>query len=362
MQDKKAKKKIEYNRDAPIANILKKIDEQIYKAFDPDAFYSLLMGKDISQFSYLKDSLSTHILSPCLDILSRGGKRLRPLLLILFTQMLSGDEDAAYKASAIIEGIHNASLIHDDIEDGSLMRRGEASVHIKYGVDVAINAACALYFFSLKLIENQKEQFKLPLYQTCTHSLALLHKGQAMDIKQHNEPVEKDAFLTEKIAKYQHIARLKTGTLFSLAFEASLIFSCKEDSLGTATQAVGELGVAFQMLDDIVNISCGNKGKDRGDDIVEGKWSFPIVLYLEQFPNNTAHILQLFDVAKKEGINSKAVNECCTLLEESGVLQEGMRIAKEKMNAAFVALQSFFGNKEQLDMMREIFECNTNKR
>ena len=334
-----------------LGSIIENINKEMQKAFSAKTLCSLLKTGQEATSSCIQDAISTHILSPCLDIINRGGKRIRPLLSLLFTKMLSGDEEASYKFAPVIEGIHTASLIHDDIEDASPKRRGGMSVHIKCGMDVALNAASALYFFSINLIEEQKANFQLPLYKECIHSLSLLHLGQAMDIKHHS-----NYNIPFNYSIYEKTAHLKTGTLFSLAMKASLIFSYKTEKSENACKALNELGIAFQMLDDLTNISSGNKGKDRGDDVVEGKLSFPVALYFEKDEKNKARILPLFEMAKKEGIKSSAVNECCTLLEESGVVQEGFIIAKEKMRNAFATLQSIFGHSQYLDMARCLFE------
>lgn len=338
-------------QNTELTNTIENINREMQQAFSSKNMKAWL-ATDIASNS-VQLALETHILSPCLDIMNRGGKRLRPLLLLQLTKMLSGDEEAAYKFSPVIEGLHTASLIHDDIEDASLKRRGEVSAHIKYGMDVSLNAAAALYFFAIKLIEEQKTSFKLSLYQECIASLSLLHLGQAMDIKHHS-----NYSIPFNYEIYERISSLKTGTLFSLAIKVALIFSQKQDENMIASKALNELGVAFQMFDDLANISSGNKGKDRGDDIVEGKMSFPIVLYLQKDEKNKAFILQFFEQAKKEGITSQAVATCCALLEESGVIKEGLSIAKEKRDKAFSTLESIFGTSSQLDMIKSIFTKN----
>ena len=90
--------------------------------------------------------------APSRDLLSRGGKRWRPLLMTLVCESLGGS-DAAVPLSPLVEFSHNASLIHDDIEDNSDERRGRPAVHLINGVDAAINSGCFLYFLSLSCIE-----------------------------------------------------------------------------------------------------------------------------------------------------------------------------------------------------------------
>ena len=326
--------------------IIKQLDEAIEKAINEVSISSLL---DLdSSLSF--DSIKTHIIEPCNDMILRGGKRLRPLLVVLCTKMLEGDEDEALLFAPIIEAIHTASLIHDDIEDSSPKRRGKPSTYIKYGLDVALNAGSSLYFFALSLINRHKKEIHLPLYNLCVNALSLLHIGQAMDIKHHS-----NYHLHFDRAMYEHLVSLKTAVLFSLSANVALVFSNREVPL--LAKVFNEAGVAFQMLDDLKNVAeTGIKGKAIGDDIVEGKLSFPIVLYLEEHPENKEKLIQLFAKAKKEGIASDAVKECCLLLRDSKVIEKGFNIAKNKLNSAISQLKELGGNCHYNNLIANIFE------
>ena len=325
-------------------SIVKRVNKEIEKAINEVSVSSFLPLSSSLSF----DAIKTHIIEPCNDIISRGGKRIRPLLLILCTKLLEGNEEDAFKATPIIEAIHTASLIHDDIEDSSPKRRGEPSTYIKYGLDVALNAGSALYFFALGLIASHRKELQCSLYNLCVDSLSLIHIGQAMDIKHHS-----NYNLNFDKAMYEHLVKLKTGTLFSLSANLALLFSNKEDS--SLPKVFNEVGVAFQMFDDLKNVATGIKGKVRGDDIVEGKLSFPIVLYLEEHPDDKEKIISYFTKAKKEGVCSKAVEECCILLESSGVIEKGFNIAKNKLDFSFDKLIQSYGNSSSMDMIANIF-------
>lgn len=336
--------------ECDLNKIMDRVESEIASVLNEKCFYERFSLK----YSKTSDSLKTHLLTPLIDITLRGGKRIRPVLLILITRLLLGDETAAYSYSPVIEAIHTASLIHDDIEDSSFKRRGDKTLHIKYGVDTALNAASYLYFFALSLIEKQKGDVRALLYNVTIEALTLLHLGQAFDIKHHS-----DYDLTFDYEMYSTCVALKTGTLFSLVANVALIFSGKELEKSEEPTLFNELGVAFQMLDDLKNISSGNKGKDRGDDIVEGKLSFPIILYLDERKCEKKKIISLFKRAKQEGISSTAVNECCTLLEESGVLEKGLEIAHKKIDNVFDKLYSLHKNSFVLDVIKEFFLKNT---
>ena len=336
--------------ECDLKQIIDKIESEILHFLNENLFFELFSVKYLDA----SFSLKSHLLTPLLDITSRGGKRLRPVFLILLTRLFLGDEKAAYSYAPVIEAIHTASLVHDDIEDGSVKRRGESALHIKYGIDTALNAASYLYFFALSLIEKQDKDRKASLYKETTESLTLLHLGQAFDIRHHSNY---DLPFTYK--DYTTCVALKTGELFSLAAKAALIFSGKACEKREEPALFSELGIAFQMFDDLQNISSGNKGKDRGDDIVEGKLSFPIVLYLEERISEKTKIISLFKRAKEEGILSSAVNECCKLLEKNGILEKGLEIAKKKADTVFDKLYSLHKNSFELDVIKELFFKST---
>ena len=324
--------------------ILTRIEQEIFTSFSISTLVEDFSIEDTS----IIEATKTHLLTPTSDLMKRGGKRLRPLLLVLLTSMFAGQEDEAYLFAPIIEGIHTASLIHDDIEDNSQKRRGNPSIHIKYNLDVAINAASALYFFALHLIDKMPEKIQDLLYKRTLHAISSLHIGQAMDIKHHS-----NYNLDFNLSDYRNVASLKTGSLFTLATEAALIFSHKYKSDAREISLFRELGIIFQMLDDIKNISSGNKGKDRGDDVVEGKLSFPIILYLENNCNEKLKIMNLFERAKKEGIESQAVDECCKILEKT--VEEGRNIIEKRTTEIFLELYKMHKGFSDIDIIKSLF-------
>ena len=133
---------------------------------------------------------------PCRDLLSRGGKRWRPLLMTLVCETLGG-ADAALPLAPLVELCHNASIIHDDIEDNSDERRGKPAVHILYGIDTAINSGSFLYFLPLACVENWarelapvytgSEALSAKVYALWGTYMRRLHLGQAMDITWHRD-------------------------------------------------------------------------------------------------------------------------------------------------------------------------------
>jgi octaprenyl-diphosphate synthase len=269
---------------------------------------------------------------PGWDLVSRGGKRWRPLLSVLICENLGGS-DAALALVPLVELPHNASLIHDDIEDNSEERRGKAAAHILYGTDTAINAGCFLYFLPLACIEawDASPELKNRVYRLWGEHMRRLHMGQAMDIAWHRS----ESFLPS-LSEYDLMCRLKTGCLARLAamlgvYAAAAAGAIAPGDIDRWAEPLGDaaekLGVGFQILDDVANLTTGNPGKKRGDDIVEGKKSLPVLLYLHRGkydPAQDAASLtnRCFTAARAGGVDAPEVEELIAELEGSGVLEE----------------------------------------
>ncbi|MDR2785293.1 MAG: polyprenyl synthetase family protein [Treponema sp.] len=278
--------------------------------------------------------LAASLVGPGWDIVNRGGKRWRPLLLTLICEALGGG-DNGLALVPLVEFPHNASLIHDDIEDNSDERRGKPAVHLIYGTDTAINSGCFLYFLPLTCIDSWDvpADLKNTLYGIWAEHIRRLHLGQAMDIKWH-----RDFACVPDLAEYELMCRLKTGALARLAavlgvytgyagkasgppmtqeiFQERALFQA--EAFGGAAE---KLGVGFQILDDVKNLRTGNPGKKRGDDIVEGKKSFPALLFLHEHPEKAPLVERCFQAAREGGSSAPEVEELIGEFEAAGVLE-----------------------------------------
>ena len=270
------------------------------------------------------------LFEPLKDILFRGGKRWRPLLMTLVCETLGG-KDAAIPLSPLVEFTHNASLIHDDIEDESDERRGKPAVHKIYGVDTAINSGSFFYFLSLCCIEsaaNKEHVFKL--WAEC---LRRLHLGQSMDISWHRNISYVPGF-----EEYYLMCGMKTGSLARLAAElGSFVAGASPETARQLGEAAEKFGIGFQILDDVKNLTTGIPGKKRGDDVVEGKKSLPVLLYLHKYPEKQKKVFYCFHAARTEGIAAPEVEDLIDLLTTSGVLAEAEEKGRSLINEAQVA-------------------------
>jgi len=302
------------------------------------------------------DATTLRVLTaPGRDLLSRGGKRWRPLLMVLVCEALGGG-DAALSLAPLVELSHNATLIHDDIEDNSDERRGKPAAHILYGVDVAINSGSFLFFLSLACIdswaagleskeglsEKDVELAKAKVYGLWAGFMRKVHLGQAMDIHWH-----RNVDIVPSLDDYHRMCNLKTGCLARFAAELGVMtadIAAKASGntglllaewLGTAAE---KLGVGFQILDDVKNVSTGIPGKKRGDDIVEGKKSLPILLFLHRWPEKKEMVFRCFKEARSAGIGAPEVEELLHVLASSGVLAE----AETQANALIAEAREVF--------------------
>jgi octaprenyl-diphosphate synthase len=283
----------------------------------------------LEAFGFLPQAIPTGgtgaLSAPARELLARGGKRWRPLLMVLAAGIWDAEE-AALPLVPLVEFAHTGSLILDDIEDASITRRGGPAVHRIYGEDAAINSGCFLYFLTLTRIAKSGlgAETQLSLFRLYAEHLSRLHLGQALDIDWHRND---DALPSEE--NYLLMCRCKTGVLSGFAARAGAVIggatTAETDLLGESFE---ETGIAFQILDDVKNLKGSIAGKDRGDDIVEGKKSLPVILMLRKRPDLAERLRTGFVRARKEGIGSPAVAETADLIIESGAVAEAEKRAK----------------------------------
>ncbi|MCQ2981329.1 MAG: polyprenyl synthetase family protein [Treponemataceae bacterium] len=305
-----------------------------------------------------------HLTEPSFSLISLGGKRWRPLLLVLSAELAADPLKAfpgeahnlieqAYALTPLVEFVHTASLIHDDIEDKSDMRRGKPAAHCVYGLDFALNAGSWLYFQAAQCVFNStlEPAMQNTLLKEYLTQVRRLHLGQSLDITWHNT----DDFIPG-INQYMGMTRLKTGTLAYLAAKIGFLAGggSMEEADSLAKEAAS-IGVGFQILDDVINLTTGIKGKAKGDDIVEGKKSLPVILFLEKHPEEKEHLISLFRRAAKEGQESSAVTECVTLLNESGAVEEALLYSRNMINTSCRKIQKTYPDSEAATLLTNLF-------
>ncbi len=213
----------------------------------------------------LYDPIREHALRP--------GKGLRPAICIATCRALGGGLEAALPTAAVLEMFHNAFLVHDDIEDGSLLRRDGPTMHAVYGTAIAVNAGDAMLALALRpLLENTRViglGKALRVLETVAEMVQEAAEGQALEldwIRHGSAAIEEADYVTvveKKTASYSFVAPAILGAIIAGAPRECI------DLLGRFAR---RLGVAFQIRDDVLNLRAGDRwGKDSMDDLWEGK-------------------------------------------------------------------------------------------
>ncbi len=331
---------------------LKNIEEYIFSILPEKADTSWserATGASSSGFRHLFFDYISNINTPSLDLIRRGGKRWRPMLMLLLCEIRCGDDKKALPLTPLVELPHNGSLIIDDIEDNADFRRGRPAVHLIHGTDMAINSANFLYFLPSLVIDecSYPDSVKLLLYRYYSQAMRRLHVGQGLDIQWHRS----HSFFPEE-SEYLQMCRFKTGSLSGFAAEAGItVAGGSAEEAAMLGKVCGDMGVGFQILDDVINLTSGNPGKKRGDDIVEGKKSLPVILFCRDGGDRAA-LAQCFENAGRLGIErgEEAIEKAVLLLENIGSIEKAERKGMEILAQA----RHFFEERFEKSLARDL--------
>lgn len=334
----------QYNRK------LQKIEEEIFKAFPEEADLPWIRRVSGEADPGGRPGDYTAFIRPARELLVRGGKRWRPVMMLLSCE-LTGGNDKALSFVPLVEFPHNGSLIIDDIEDNSLWRRGKEAIHLLYGQDLSINAGNLLYFMPTTIIDKAdiSDALKLKLYRFYSENLRRLHLGQGLDILWHRNketvPSPED---------YEQMCRYKTGSLARMAAQIGVaVGGGSEKEIGILGSVCEDIGVGFQIMDDVINLTTGNPGKGRGDDVVEGKKSLPVIYHLREHPDDIPVFQQLFKRAGEKGFANahREIEKVIKLLERSDSMGRAREKGEYLLAAASKRIFRNFGNSEASEIM-----------
>lgn len=212
-------------------------------------------------------------------LIEGGGKRLRPLFLLLSAEIAGYDGDARLTLASIVESIHTASLLHDDVIDNAEVRRGKLPAHSLWGNQVVILVGDFLYANALRFAVMQKNQ---KIMETLSGATTRMTEGEILQLSKTGDPD-----ITEE--EYLDIISAKTGALFSAACRIGAILgSLPEDREHALTRFGMKTGTAFQMADDILDYMADEAelGKRLGKDLREGKITLPLIYLLKTASDN----------------------------------------------------------------------------
>ncbi len=337
--------------DSFIARIDDAIENFLPKEIDNTWFDRFLGPK------YGKHDLKGHnegLIDPAWDLLSRDGKHWRPICAKLVMETL-GIDSSLYEQliSSITELNHGGSLIIDDIQDNSIIRRGEQCIHLRYGIDTAINTGNALYFIPYLLVEKHPhldDTKRLELYKIMVKVWTKAHLGQGLDIYWSKllsrKNIEKliNSDLDKKILQ---MYSYKTAAPVEGIHEMACVIASVDEKTKVIYASLGRVfGVAFQIIDDVNNFST-SKGwtKTCGEDLITGKATYLIIMAIKLLKGKEKQRLMDILCFNKEKKKSQFIDEGIQLIKKSGAIskckQEALKmIEKEWKRFSSVTKQS----------------------
>ncbi len=338
-----------------------RIDRHIEAFLPPEMDTKSLSSYVDSQCRYDLGAQTQMLNRPVWDMMARGGKRWRPVFGFLLLNAL-GKSHLPFERllSVFAELSHLGSLIIDDIEDQSPLRRGEASIHLRYGTDLAINAGNTLYFLPLLLLENhphlsiaQRER----VYQVMIRQYVRTHFGQGMDIywskfvSGDNLQPWIDGSLSAKVLDMY--ADKTAALVIGMAKLACIIAEAEEKVQKACVNFARSFGVAFQIMDDVLNFSNSGKWtKVIGEDLSAGKLTYVFVKAMEKTEGSARETLQRLACDEGYRRDFHHIETGLRIIQESGALEECRREAHSMVQAQWHELSRHLVPSEPKLMLR----------
>ncbi|MHC1565997.1 MAG: polyprenyl synthetase family protein [Candidatus Syntropharchaeales archaeon] len=267
-----------------------------------------------------------------IELMERGGKRLRPVLSMLSTELVGGRVEDVIPVAVALELFHNSTLLHDDIEDDSMLRRGKPTMHRIYGMPLALNAGDGLYGLSYEILLECRAIHGLERSWKIFSSFARMHvalvEGQAMDISFRSQPDIDEAWVIELLRK-------KTGALFGASAYCGAIAGGADESIASDLFKMWEnVGIAFQIRDDLLNLIGEEEkyGKKIGDDISEGK---PTLILMHAMKNGSNAERERIIESLNRPYNEKQIRDVIKIFEKTNAFEYAKDVADSFLREIF---------------------------
>ncbi|CPR14472.1 octaprenyl diphosphate synthase [Brenneria goodwinii] len=262
-------------------------------------------------------------------IISGGGKRIRPMIAVLAARALSYEGHKHVTVAALIEFIHTATLLHDDVVDESDMRRGKATANAAFGNAASVLVGDFIYTRAFQMMTSLESLRVLALMSEAVNVIA---EGEVLQLMNCNDPN-----ITEE--SYMRVIYSKTARLFEAAAQSSAILAGATPEQEKALQDYGRyLGTAFQLIDDLLDYNADGKtlGKNTGDDLNEGKPTLPL---LHAMHNGNTEQSAMIRKAIEEGNGRHLLDPVLAAMQQCGSLDYTRKRAEEEADKAIAALQ-----------------------
>jgi len=267
-------------------------------------------------------------------IISAGGKRLRPALLLLMSRALGYEGTQHHNLAAVVEFIHTATLLHDDVVDASTLRRGRATANESFGNPASVLVGDFLYSRSFQMMLDAHDMRVMEILAEATNVIA---EGEVLQLMNMHDP-ELDE------AAYLRVIRSKTAKLFEASTRLAAVLAKASPELEQACATYGQaLGTAFQVIDDVLDYAgdADETGKNLGDDLREGKTTLPLILAMKR---GNAQERELIRTAIETGDGSQ-LQHIVEIVKKTGALDATRQAAAAEAQRAIDALSSLPSNK-----------------
>lgn len=260
-------------------------------------------------------------------IIESGGKRMRPLLVLLASKSLSYDKQDHALLAAIIEFLHTATLLHDDVVDTSDLRRGKATANAKWGNAPSVLVGDFLYS---RAFEMMVELGSLKIMDILSKSTRVIAEGEVMQLMNVKNPNVSEA-------QYMEVIQGKTAMLFEASSQSGAVLAGATTEQEEALRLYGHhMGMAFQLVDDVLDY-VGNAeelGKNVGDDLAEGKPTLPLIFTMQN--GDEAQVNMIRQAIRKGGTENLA--EIIEIVQACGAIDYTNQKAREHVDAAQAAI------------------------
>ncbi|MDI6728059.1 MAG: polyprenyl synthetase family protein [Thermodesulfovibrionales bacterium] len=277
-------------------------------------------------------------------ILGSGGKRIRPIFLLLSADLCGYKGQNRTLLAAIIEAIHTASLLHDDVIDGAETRRGRPTAHSIWGNQIVILTGDFLYSNALKLAVAQKNQ---KIMEALSEATTRMTEGEILQLHKTGDPdITRD--------EYFEIISAKTGVLISAACRIAGILANQPEEKEMALSRFGmKTGIAFQLADDVLDYVAEQKdlGKRLGKDLEEGKITMPLIYLLKTASEQER--IEIRELIKGQGAKGKGqgsnngLNRILELFSKYNAIEESLKVARSLVDEAKSELDIFPASRQK---------------
>jgi octaprenyl-diphosphate synthase len=263
-------------------------------------------------------------------IIGAGGIRLRPALLLLVSGALGDTTGHRHELAAVVEFIHTATLLHDDVVDESDLRRGRKTANALFGNAASVLVGDFLYSRSFEMMVGVGKMRVMEILSVATN---VISEGEVLQLLNMHDPDVDEA-------RYMQVIRYKTAKLFEAAAQLGAVLSGSDAKTEAAAAEFGRrIGTAFQIMDDWLDYTgtAESMGKNAGDDLREGKPTLPLIYLME---HGTAEQAAL----AREAIEQGGTDKFDTIFEAittSGALDHTLKCARQEAQAAAKAISSF---------------------